>query len=439
LFHARNVEDFAQIIHFAREEGKRIRAVATGHSWSALVPTDEILVDVQRLNHVELEVRDPDRPCVVMGCGATVQDVNDLLEGAGYALPFNVVLESVRYGGLIATGSHGSGWGNQTLSDLVEWIEIVDAHGNLRRFQAGIDNPEVMNAVRLNLGLFGLIYRMALRVQKSWVVRAQDRRLRIPDVLEQLPELVAAHDNLDLFWWPFADEFWVKSWNRVEGQPLTARPRYDRLDRLRSAMDTRFYQQILNTLYHFPPLTPRVCPLTFEFAPTRRDQIVNIVEAIHYRRSIEVTRMGCVEVAFKLDRDFANVRAAIKMAFDLTRAYAAQGQYPFNVTLNVRFIHNSQCWLSPAFGEGHTCFIEVLSRSRQADWERFSGELAAQWLSLDRAFPHWAKEYRHIPGVVDHLRRKMGPNLERFNRVKAQANVDPDQMFMNPTLREIFV
>jgi FAD binding domain-containing protein len=46
-FHPRTVEDLIEIVHFARESGRKIRAVATGHSWSALVPTDGILVSVQ--------------------------------------------------------------------------------------------------------------------------------------------------------------------------------------------------------------------------------------------------------------------------------------------------------------------------------------------------------------------------------------------------------
>ena len=58
---------------------------------------------------------------------ATVREVNDAFERHGYALPFNIVLARVRFGGLIATGSHGSGWNSRTLSDLAHSIEVVTA------------------------------------------------------------------------------------------------------------------------------------------------------------------------------------------------------------------------------------------------------------------------------------------------------------------------
>ena len=148
--------------------------------------------------------------------------------------------------------------------------------------------------------------------------------------------------------------------------------------------------------------------------------------------------MGCIEVAFKTDDDFANVRDAIQMCFDVTRRYAARREYPMNVTLNVRFLHNSACWLSPAFGEGHTCYIEVLSRTKDEDWLRYSGEVGREWLALRNAMPHWAKEYAQVPGVIDHIKRQLGSNIARFNTIKADLKMDPDNTFVNTMLAEVF-
>ena len=92
--------------------------------------------------------------------------------------------------------------------------------------------------------------------------------------------------------------------------------------------------------------------------------------------------MGCVEVAFKVDPSFENVKWAIRQVFKRVKMSARRNEYPMNVVMNVRFINNSNCWLSPAFGEGHTCYIEILSRTKKADWQRFSGQVAQDWLTL---------------------------------------------------------
>jgi hypothetical protein len=438
-FYPERVEDLVQIVDFARETGMKIRVVGSGHSWSGLVPTDGILVYVHQLNKVNLDLSDDSYPRVVIESGATVKEVNDVLEEHGYALPLNVVLESVRFGGLIATGSHGSGWNNPTLSDLVHAIEIVTASGQLRKFEAGVDSDAVMNAVRLNLGMFGIIYRITMNVQKDWIVHAHDERLPIQTVFEDLRYLVRTQDNFDLFWWPFSDEFWVKTWKKIANTSITAKPRHSRSDKLISDVGSRVHNGLIRLSETQPRLTPAISRFTFKLTPSKGNKVVDIVEAIHYRRAIEYTKMGCVEVAFKVDPQFENVKWAIKEVFKQVKMYARRGEYPLNVVMNVRFINHSNCLLSPAFGEGHTCYIEILSRARPADWKRFSGQVAQEWLTLPEAMPHWAKEWQHIPNVVQHIKSYLGENIPRFNQIKDQLQVDPTHMFVNPMLEEIFL
>ena len=437
-FYPERVEDLIQIIDFARERGNQVRVAASGHSWSGLVPTDGILVFVHKLNKVTLDLSDDSHPRVVIESGATVKEVNDILEENGFALPLNVVLESVRFGGLIATGSHGSGWNNPTLSDLVHAIEIVTASGQLRKFEVGVDSDEVMNAARLNLGMFGIMYRITMNMQKSWVVHAHDECMPVDRVLEDLKFRVWKQDNFDLFWWPFCDKFWVKTWKKIN-TAITAKPRHSRSDRLIANVGSRVHNGLIRLSETYPRLTPPLSRFTFKLTPSRGNKVVDIVEAIHYRRAIEYTKMGCVEVAFKIDPNFENVKWAIRQVFKRVKTYARRDEYPMNVVMNVRFINNSNCWLSPAFGEGHTCYIEILGRAKRANWQRFSGQVAQDWLTLPGAMPHWAKEFQHIPNVIQHIKSNFGENIQHFNQIKDQLQVDPTHMFVNHTLEQIFL
>mgnify|MGYP000087701544 FL=1 len=430
-------KDLAEIVQLARQTRRKLRVVAQGHSWSALVPTNDILVYIKDLDKVEMDVTDPSNPLVVVESGATIKQVNDVLEGHEYALPFNVVLESVRFGGLIATGSHGSGWENDTLSDLVNWIEIVDAQGEIRRFEEGVTSEEVMNAARLHLGMFGITWRMGLKVKKSWRVKTVDERRDFDEVMQNMKEIVLGNESVDLFWWPFCEQMWVKRWNKTEAS-ITAKPRKSWWEYASSWVTAHIGNAVWRLSGHIPPLTPFLSRLCFAFTPSRSKKVVDIVEAIHYRRCIEVNKCGCVEIAFKIDPDFANVKQAILWVKEKAEAYAQEGKFPFNVTMNLRFVANSTCWLSPAYGEGHTCYIEILSHTRQDRWEAFSAEVAQEWLKLKGAKPHWAKEFQHIPGVIDHIKEGYGNNIARFNAIKKDLGMDPEGMFMNPFLQEVF-
>lgn len=436
-FEPGSVEDLVAIVRFAVGTGRKLRVVGSGHSWSALVPTDDIMVKVERLDRVYVEGVRTEHPRVVVESGATVKQVNDVLERAGLALPFNVVLESVRFGGLISTGSHGSGWHQQTLSDLVHSIDVVTASGEVRCFERGLDPDRTMRAVCLSLGTFGVIWRVTLDVLPTFCVHAVDRLVPLAEALERLGEWVPSHDNCDLFWWPFTEQAWVKTWDRTEA-PATQKPRASRVEAARSRVEGHVYDGTLSLAHRIPRLTPVLSKAAFRSTPSRGDKVVDIVEAIHYRRSIEITAMGCVEVAFKIDNeDFSGVRFAIEEVVDAVRRWAAVGRYPMNVTLNVRFIHNSDCLLSPASGHGHTCYIEILSRTRQRDWYEFSAEVASAWLTLPRARPHWAKEHRHLPGIVEHVRAAYGAELVEFRRVRSELGVDPEDTFVNGAVGEL--
>src|SRR5262245_64076025 len=95
----------------------------------------------------------------------------------------------------------------------------------------------------------------------------------------------------------------------------------------------------------------------------------------------------------------------------LVDEWAARGRYPLNVAVNARFIGSSDALLSPAFGPGVTCYIEALSMEPTEGWTEFSAELAARWLAIPGALPHWAKEFEHVPGSSASPARSSGTVL----------------------------
>ena len=381
-FYPRSTRELIDIVQLARTEGRRIRVVATGHSWTPLSPTGDFLVNVRGLDHVSVDRSDPDRPLVVVGPGATVDQVDRALAAHGLALPSNVVLTSVRWGGLVATGSHGSGIGEPTLSDYVQALEVVTGTGELRRFDASRDPADVMNAARVHLGLFGILTSITLRVQPAFRVRMRDRVMATDEVLEQLEALVLGHAYCDLFLQPCTNRVWVRMWDATE-EPLTPR-QVQGLSDSNSTRDSRWSDWLsfvqaqwmnvsLAIMRRVPSLSPAVCRINASTAPTR-DAVIGIDEATHYRAAIEAHRMGCIEVAFAIEPDFDVARRAIRDTLDRLAAWGEQGRYPVNVTINVRFIAGSGALLSPAGGNRRTCYLEVLGDHRGADWSAFMTE-----------------------------------------------------------------
>lgn len=428
--------DLTEIMTEARASQRRVRVVATGHSWPALSVTDDILVITHRLDKVTVDVRDPQRPLLIAEAGATNQQMNAVLAQHGLTLPFNVVLESVRIGGLVATGSHGSGWEMPTLSDLVEAIEIVNAAGELICYRAETHGPQVMNAVRISLGLFGLIYRVHLRVQPNYRVHQCDVRLPLEVMRQQIAALVPAHEALDLYYWPYQKVVTVRMWDRTDAPSNVAPTRNTWQRRLSHSAFAVFHGWEQAVMRTWPKTVPTIAAFNYRWFP-HHNRVTDVVEVVHWRDAIEMLRVSCVEVAFQLDADFATFQRAWQDALDVIDDFATQGRYPFNMTLNARFIKSSDCLLAPALGPGHVCYIEILSSAETPHWQEFASAIALRWMKLPGARPHWAKEWEFIPGIEAFIGRAYAAQLKQFLAIHEALGVDPERRFSNALLDRV--
>jgi hypothetical protein len=427
-------EDVVAIVRECRARGGSLRMVASGFSWPRLVPTDDTLVFTERLDSLALDTTDPTRPLLVAGAGATNRQINTFLAPHGLALPWNVVLETVRIGGTVSTGTHGSGRDTATMGDLLEAVELVDATGALRRFTPA--DGDVFDALRLSFGSFGVVTRVWLRLRPMTAMRQVDRKVPLDEALAKLEAYTREHDAVELYWFPFTDWVWLRTLDQTDAA-VTHRP-------LSSwAVKAQHYVQMWGLRQGTRLCArrwPRGLPAWIRFS-TRwlrfGEAVVPLPDAVHYRQWIESMRVGCVEAAVPMAPGFEGARLAFAQLRARTEAWAARGQYPMNLAVNVRFIGESRALLSPAFGEPLTMWIEALCQGRSEGWEAFSGELLADWLSLPGALPHWAKELAQLPGGLPRLRDLAGPRLGRFVAARQRAGVDPEGMFLNPLLRTL--
>ena len=99
--------------------------------------------------------------------------------------------------GATATGTHGSGSGNQVLSAALVGLDYVAAGGELRH--AGRGDPDFAG-LAVGLGAFGVAVRVTLDIQPSYLVR-QDAYpgLAWDRVLCELDAVMAAAYSVSLF------------------------------------------------------------------------------------------------------------------------------------------------------------------------------------------------------------------------------------------------
>lgn len=436
IFYPSTVGELQAIVRAAAASGRRVSIAGRGHSMGPLSLTDDYLVDTRRLNRIGPV--DVQRRLVTVESGVSVAELDRVLRTHGLAMPTNVVLTSVRYGGIVATGCHGAGWQSQTISDLVDSMTIVMHTGEVVRFSEATHGPNVMNAVRCNLGTFGVVHEITFRVQPNFNLTAVDEHLplSLTTDLGQLRSFLSGNDYVEVFWLPQSSGLWAKSWNRTDAparrRSWTSVPR----DWIKTTTANAMWQSAIRA----PTATRAINETLYRgFIPHRRSRVFDAADSFHYQHFIDNVRCEIMSFAVVIDPEFRNVAKAWQIVVDKVRERAAVGESPLNLVLEMRVIRDSNVLLSPVFSTSgqHHCYFELISAAGTPKCHEFFDEVATAWMRSPElhARPHWAKYFADIPGIVPYIHQAWQGNIAKFAGIRDQ--MDPRRMFLNPAMQRI--
>jgi xylitol oxidase len=141
-----------------------VRAFGSGHSFNRIADTNGDQVTVAELP-VVIDI-DATTSTVAVSAGVRYGELASALYAAGYALPNLGSLPHISVAGACATGTHGSGDRNRSLSAAVRSLEFVTADGDLASLTRGADAD--FDGAVVALGMLGVVTALALDVVPSF-------------------------------------------------------------------------------------------------------------------------------------------------------------------------------------------------------------------------------------------------------------------------------
>jgi len=118
--------------------------------------------------------------------------------------------------------------------------------------------------------------------------------------------------------------------------------------------------------------------------------------------------------------------------------------FPLTLAMEMRVMKKSDTLLCPASitnsSEEHIAYIEVLSVSGTPGYDQYFAEVALAWKELG-GIPHWQKQWTFLQDKTDifgYIKNKYGENLSTFKDVRQQLKLDPENLFMNCTMKQVF-
>ena len=138
----------------------KIRVVASKHSWSDLIETEDVLIDMSHFNYVRLQEKNHETS-VTVGAGCKVKQLLAVLSRKGLTIPSVGLIAEQTIAGATATGTHGSG--KHSLSHYIESLQLAcfDETGKSAQI-VNITEGESLQAARCSLGCLGVVVEVTL-------------------------------------------------------------------------------------------------------------------------------------------------------------------------------------------------------------------------------------------------------------------------------------
>jgi FAD/FMN-containing dehydrogenase len=194
----RDEEEVAGLVREAAERGSGVRVAGARHSFTPIVETDGLLLDVSALTGVI--VADAGRKRATALSGTLIRDFYEPLWREGLALKNQGDIDTQQIAGAVSTATHGSGIRNTCFSGVVRSVRLVTATGEVR--DIGESEPELLRAAQVSIGMLGVMTQLELEVTDAYRLTEQVDLWRWEEVLERWDELVHGHRHFGFFWLP---------------------------------------------------------------------------------------------------------------------------------------------------------------------------------------------------------------------------------------------
>lgn len=394
----------------AIQASQRIRVVGSRHSFNAIAATDGTWLDLSRLD-VSVTFHSP--TAVEVPAAMTLREVNERLARRGLALASIGDIDHQQVGGLIATGTHGSGleWG--TMSDFVTAVKLVDGRGKLVELTGGAE----LAAARTHLGALGAVVSVTLQVCPAHNLERRRMLRPVDEVLT--PEFFRAHAHAQLFHLPFTEGMIVRTLDRTDRPPASALVR-----RLRRGIEAFKENCAVELAFAFfgADREPARIPALMRFLQRQIGAVDDVGPSDFQMTSVRTLKYHELEMAL----DLAHVRAAfdeVKLVIEsLSRLEPAAGRYYAHLPVTIRAVKGvGDNLLSPTLGRD-TAYLSVTSRPGFVGYERYFRAVESVLGARFGARPHWAKRHWINPGPLY-------PGAAEFRRVCGEF--DPEGKFRN--------
>jgi L-gulonolactone oxidase len=406
-----SVDEIASAVKQAAADGLRVKAIGSGHSFTAIGLTDGVLLEMSAYNG--LVSADPVTGLVTAQAGLALHRLNALLHESGLGLTNMGDIDVQTVSGAVSTGTHGTGRDSAGFAAQIAALELVLADGSVVTCSRS-ERPELFAAARVGLGALGIISTVTFQAEPSFVLEADERPMPLDDVLGGFDELVSTNEHFEFYWFPHTDIALTKRNNRTDAE---VRP----LTRVKAFVDDEL---LSNGVFE---LTCRLGSRMPAIIPRLNKVAARALSARTYIDAAPKVFTSPRRVRF-CEMEYAVPRAALPDLFRELRTLPERHGLTVSFPVEVRVAPADDVTLSTASGRD-SAYIAV-HMFKGTPFDRYFGAVEKLYDDVGGR-PHWGKLH-----TLDAARlRERYPRFDEF--VGLRNSLDPERRFGNAYLERV--
>lgn len=410
----RTQEDIHNSLRSALAQGRRIRPVGAGHSFTGIALAPDIRLDLSRWTGVV--TTDPERRRITLRSGTHLWEIPGLLAPTGWAMQNLGDIDRQTLAGAVSTGTHGTGAAFGALASQVVGLRMITGTGD--DITVDESTPELLDALRVSLGAYGVITEITLQLVEAFDLHVREDVRPWAEVLESWEHLCAAEDHFEFFWFGHSNRVVTKTSTRMPPGRRTAARRHPVAGFVN---DEILGNVVFDAACRVAARAPSVIPGLNRIATSIWRSPERIQPSHELFASPRRVRFAECEYALPMH--------LIPVALRQLRTLFRSGDWGAAFPVEVRCAASDTAWLASNHGRA-TGYVAV-HQHRSADHRGFFAAAEEIFTALGGR-PHWGK--LHSLGAAELTER-----YPRFTDAQElRGRMDPERILTNDHLDRVF-
>jgi FAD-linked oxidoreductase len=405
--------DLRDRVTVAADSGKRVRAIGSGHSFTPLVETSEILVRLDEIRHVGAL---DSSGVIPVGAGIKLWQLGPALRALGRAQENLGDINAQSLAGAVSTGTHGTGLGLKTISNQAQWLRVLSADGEIRHWDRD-KHPDDFRAAATSLGALGLIVEIGLKTVPAYGLECRQFAEDLDLALASFERRCREHRHHEFFWFPHTNTVLSKVSDALEdpGKEPSKVARF--LGDV--VLENGVFETINQIVRLFPSQAPRACRALAALSRLAGGKTL---------RGPSDSVFATARLSRFQEMEYGLPIAQLSLAMERVRRFIEDEKIAVSFPIEVRAVRGDDLWLSPAFGRD-SVFIAVHMHHALPHEKYFAG-VEAIFTELGGR-PHWGKMHTKTSRELAALY----PHWADFRKLR--ESLDPRGVFLNPHLEKL--